>query len=85
MCLFTGSHWLQEYVSVSFSTDGKYVAAQGGVPEWNLMLWIWEKSKLVASVRTVTHPGHAVHQCLIQPGAGVRSQAACCFIALCCR
>lgn len=59
----------QEFVSVCFSSDGKYVAAQGGAPDWTISLWIWEKSKLVASARTVGHPGASVTQCLVHPGA----------------
>eukprot|EP00887_Chlorella_sp_A99_P007960 scaffold12.g7960.t1 len=66
--LTNGEASCKEFVSVSFSSDGKYLVAQGGAPDWTLALWVWEKSKLVASVRTVTHPGHTVHQCFIQPG-----------------
>lgn len=60
---------LQEFVSLAFSGDGRYLAAQGGAPDWMLSLWIWEKSKLVASVRTATAAGHTAAQCLFQPGA----------------
>jgi hypothetical protein len=31
----------QEYVSLSFSPDGKLLLAQGGAPDWNLLLWAW--------------------------------------------
>lgn len=40
---------LQEYVSLSFSPDGKMLLAQGGGPDWNLLLWAWEKSKVTFS------------------------------------
>lgn len=40
---------LQEYVSLSFSPDGKMLLAQGGSPDWNLLLWAWEKSKVTFS------------------------------------
>ena len=35
-----------------FSQDSKLLAAQGGAPDWNLVLWQWEKSKVLASIRT---------------------------------
>ena len=35
-----------------FSQDSKLLAAQGGGPDWSLVLWQWEKSKVLASVRT---------------------------------
>lgn len=53
---------------MAFSADGRLLVAQGGAPDWTLCLWAWEKSKLVASVRTVTQPGHAAAQCAFQPG-----------------
>lgn len=58
----------QEFLSLAFSADGRHLAAQGGAPEWALSLWLWDKSKLVASVRTVSTPGHTAAQCLFQPG-----------------
>ena len=53
---------------MAFSGDGRLLVAQGGAPDWTLCLWAWEKSKLVASVRTVTQPGHTAAQCAFQPG-----------------
>lgn len=53
---------------MALSGDGRLLVAQGGAPDWTLCLWAWEKSKLVASVRTVTQPGHAAAQCAFQPG-----------------
>lgn len=58
----------QEYVSLSFSPDGKLLLAQGGAPDWNLLLWAWEKSKLASSVRSTNLQGSPVVQV---------SQAAC--------
>ena len=43
---------LQDISSVIFSQDSKLLAAQGGGPDWSLVLWQWEKSKVLASVRT---------------------------------
>ena len=57
-------------MSLAFSADGKYLLAAGGAPDWKLSLWLWEKSKLVGSVRAATHPGRTVAQCLFQPGKG---------------
>ena len=53
-----------------FSGDGKYLAAQGGSPDWTLALWGWEKGKLLATARTAAQPGQTAVQCLFQPGGG---------------
>ena len=44
-----------EYVSLAFSPDSKYLVAQGGRPDWTLLYWTWEKSKVMASTKT-TNP-----------------------------
>lgn len=67
--LVTHAVILQEFVSLAFSGDGRFLAAQGSAPDWTLSLWVWEKSKVVASLRTATQPGHTAVQCLFQPGA----------------
>ena len=46
---------IQEYTSLAFSPDSKYLITQGGQPEWILVYWGWEKSKLMASFKTVPH------------------------------
>lgn len=53
---------VQEYVSLSFSPDGKLLLAQGGAPDWNLLLWTWEKSKVASSVRSTNLQGSPVVQ-----------------------
>jgi cilia- and flagella-associated protein 57 len=53
---------IQEYVSLDFSPDGKVLVAQGGAPDWNLIVWVWEKSKVVASTRTTNQNSNPVHQ-----------------------
>lgn len=53
---------MQEVSSVAFSPDNKYLAAQGGAPEWNLVLWSWEKSKALANVRTSNLAAATVRQ-----------------------
>lgn len=47
---------------MAFSPDGRLLAAQGGSPEWNLVLWVWEKSKVVTSVKTTNATGNPVYQ-----------------------
>ena len=61
---------------MAFSSDGRLLVAQGGAPDWTLCLWVWEKSKLVASARSVTQPGHAATQCAFQPGGCWRERSA---------
>ena len=51
----------QEYVSLSFSSDGKMLLAQGGAPEYNLVLWVWEKSKVAAVAKTTNQQGSPVY------------------------
>nr|PNR46824.1 hypothetical protein PHYPA_013944 [Physcomitrium patens] len=46
-----GSH---EYISLSYTCDGKHLAALGGPPEWLLQLWHVRKTKVLCSIKTVT-------------------------------
>ena len=48
-----------EYVSLAFSPDSKYLVAQGGRPDWTLLYWTWEKSKVMAHTKT-TNPQTSV-------------------------
>ncbi|XP_060606574.1 cilia- and flagella-associated protein 57-like [Ruditapes philippinarum] len=41
-----------EYVSLAFSPDSKYLVAQGGKPDYTLLYWTWEKSKVMAVTKT---------------------------------
>jgi len=34
-----------EFVCLSFSPDSKYLVTLGGVPDWGLLYWAWEKSQ----------------------------------------
>ena len=52
----------QEFVSVSFSPDSKYVIAQGGSPDWTLVYWGWEKAKLMATIKTTNQQDSPIHQ-----------------------
>lgn len=50
--LQTKQYGSPEVVSMSFSHDSKFLACQGGSPEWNMCLWVWEKSKVASSLKT---------------------------------
>jgi hypothetical protein len=54
---------------MSFSPDGKLLIAQGGAPEWNLVLWIWEKSKVsvIVPARASNQQSAPIHQVLFNP------------------
>lgn len=36
----------ERYVAAAFSPDERMVAAQGGPPDWTLVLFLWEKGKV---------------------------------------
>lgn len=59
---------VQEYVSLCFSADGKLLLAQGASPEWNMVLWVWEKSKVASSVKTTNQQGLPIHSVSV-PGS----------------
>ena len=44
-----------EYVSLAFSPDSKYLIALTGKPDYTLLYYTWEKSKVLASTKT-TNP-----------------------------
>ena len=54
---------------MSFSPDGKLLIAQGGAPEWNIVLWIWEKSKagVILPARASNQQSAPIHQVLFNP------------------
>ena len=62
----------QEVVSVAFSPDSKYLAAQGGAPEWSLVLWSWEKSRMLASAKSSNAAGAPVYQVPSLPHTGTQ-------------
>ena len=51
-----------EVVCLAFSPDNRLLAAQGGAPEWNLVIWNWEKAKVAGMLRTCNATGAPVHQ-----------------------
>ncbi|KAJ3096593.1 Cilia- and flagella-associated protein 57 [Phlyctochytrium planicorne] len=46
----------REFVSLAFSSDTRYLAAQLGGPEWILHYFAWEKGKLIATINTLPPP-----------------------------
>ena len=59
-----------EYVSLAFSPDSKYLVAQGGRPDWTLLYWTWEKSKVMATTKTSNpqNPQGDVYQVCVAQG-----------------
>ncbi|KAK9830297.1 hypothetical protein WJX72_010857 [[Myrmecia] bisecta] len=57
----------KDIVSMAFSPDGRLLAAQGAAPEWNLVIWVWEKSKVAASAKTTNQTNSPVYQVLFSP------------------
>uniref|UniRef100_A0A8D2ITN9 Cilia and flagella associated protein 57 n=1 Tax=Varanus komodoensis TaxID=61221 RepID=A0A8D2ITN9_VARKO len=45
---------VQEFISLAFSPDSKYLVAQSGPPESNLAYWMWEKQRTMAIVKVDT-------------------------------
>lgn len=55
------------YVSMSFSSDGKILAAQGGAPQYNLVLFQWEKQRVFSVVQTVSSSVETPPQVMFHP------------------
>lgn len=67
---------------MAFSPDGRYLAVQGGGPDWPLALWLWEKSKLCGLYRPTQvlccKGSYTLAQSAIQhQAAATRLQAPC--------
>ncbi|KNC99492.1 uncharacterized protein SPPG_04888 [Spizellomyces punctatus DAOM BR117] len=58
---------ISKFTALSFSTDAKYLAAQGGAPDWLLHFYVWEKGKLLATICTSQDGESAVRQIGINP------------------
>ncbi|XP_066537794.1 cilia- and flagella-associated protein 57 [Hoplias malabaricus] len=59
--LTAGEIKVQEFVCMAFSPDSKYLLGQAGGPDWTLFYWVWEKHKVMATVKTTsTGPIHQV-------------------------
>lgn len=59
--LTAGDTPVQEFVCMAFSPDSKYLIGQTGAPQWMLIFWLWEKHKVVATVKT-TNSNNPVNQ-----------------------
>lgn len=64
--LSPGDLQLQEFVCMAFSPDSKFLIAQSGGPEWTLILWLWEKQKILATVTTGSSK-HVITQISFNP------------------
>ncbi|KAJ3228464.1 Cilia- and flagella-associated protein 57 [Clydaea vesicula] len=42
----------KEFIFMAFSSDGKYILTQSGSQDWTLYYWSWERTKLMASIKT---------------------------------
>ena len=52
----------QEYVSLAFSPDSKYLISQMGAPDWTLVYWHWEKARVMASIKSNGATNYPIHQ-----------------------
>ncbi|KAI4794998.1 hypothetical protein KUCAC02_031707 [Chaenocephalus aceratus] len=52
--LTAGESSAEEFVCMAFSHDSKYLIGQTGGPDWTLIFWLWEKQKVLATVKTST-------------------------------
>eukprot|EP00002_Diphylleia_rotans_P000166 TRINITY_DN1008_c0_g1_i4.p1 TRINITY_DN1008_c0_g1~~TRINITY_DN1008_c0_g1_i4.p1 ORF type:complete len:1179 (-),score=303.89 TRINITY_DN1008_c0_g1_i4:414-3950(-) len=57
----------KEFVCMCFSADSKSLLAQGGDPDWTLVLWSWDKAKILASMKVSNATNSTVHQCSFNP------------------
>ncbi|TRY85109.1 hypothetical protein DNTS_023049 [Danionella cerebrum] len=60
-----GENPVEEFVCMAFSPDSKFLIGQAGGPDWTLFLWMWEKKKVLATVKT-SNSG-PVHQVSFNP------------------
>uniref|UniRef100_A0A8C6TUU5 Cilia and flagella associated protein 57 n=1 Tax=Neogobius melanostomus TaxID=47308 RepID=A0A8C6TUU5_9GOBI len=64
--LTAGDFQVQEFICMAFSPDNKYLIGQTGGPEWVLILWLWEKQKVLATVTTGSS-NHLISQVSFNP------------------
>ncbi|KAL3977716.1 pleckstrin-like domain containing family A member 3 [Sarotherodon galilaeus] len=64
--LSAGDMSVQEFICIAFSPDSKYLIGLTGGPEWMLILWLWEKHKLLATLKT-TNTNNPVTQVSFNP------------------
>ncbi|XP_038649881.1 cilia- and flagella-associated protein 57 [Scyliorhinus canicula] len=56
----------QEFVSIAFSPDSKYLIAQSGKPDWTLIYWLWKKQKIIGVMKTTTN-ANPIYQISFNP------------------
>lgn len=56
-----------EFTCVSFSPDNKICLTQGGAPEWNLVAWLWEKTKIIGTLKASSQSGSRISQADFSP------------------
>lgn len=68
-----GDVLVRQFVCLAFSTDSKYVIGQSGDPDWMLFYWMWEKQRVMATVKTggVTNPIYQVKRLKLLPASPV--------------
>lgn len=59
--LSAGNVPVQEFVCMAFSPDSKYLLSQSGASEGLLMLWFWEKNRILTTIST-NHSDQVVNQ-----------------------
>ncbi|KAM3621734.1 uncharacterized protein V6R79_015290 [Siganus canaliculatus] len=64
--LTAGDVLVQEFVYMAFSPDSKYLVGQAAGPEGMLIFWLWEKQKVLATVRT-SNANNSVTQVSFNP------------------
>ncbi|XP_068171387.1 cilia- and flagella-associated protein 57 [Antennarius striatus] len=64
--LTAGDAPIQEFICMAFSPDSKYLIGQTGAPEWMLIFWLWEKHKVLATVKT-SNSNNPVNQVSFNP------------------
>ncbi|XP_062337115.1 cilia- and flagella-associated protein 57-like [Osmerus eperlanus] len=57
---------VQEFVCMAFSPDSKYLIGQAGGPDWILFYWMWEKQKVMATVKA-TGVSNPINQVSFNP------------------
>eukprot|EP00898_Chlorokybus_atmophyticus_P003830 jgi/Chlat1/4448/Chrsp29S00328 len=53
--------------SESISAVSLSPSRKGGAPDWTLVVWMWEKAKVAASLKTTNHHAAPVHQVAFHP------------------
>lgn len=55
------------FISICFSHDGKYVFAQGSQPDWNLYVWTSEKGKLLTYIKSTINSNPPLNSMSVNP------------------